>query len=41
MLNKDVLKEFIFDCRLRKLSERTIKNYRNNNKKMMHFIKNE
>lgn len=41
MLNEDVLKEFIFDCRLRKLSERTIKSYRNNNKKMMHFIKSE
>ena len=27
MLLEDVLKEFIFDCRIRKLSERTIKEY--------------
>jgi integrase/recombinase XerD len=31
MLNEDVLKEFIFDCRMRKLSERTLVGYKNNN----------
>lgn len=41
MLNQDVLKEFIFDCKMRKLSDRTIKGYRNNNRKMMHFIEQE
>lgn len=41
MLNEDVLQEFIFDCQLRKLSERTIKEYKNNNKKMMRFIEQE
>ena len=30
MLLEDLLQEFIFDCRLRKLSERTIKTYHNN-----------
>jgi hypothetical protein len=38
MLNQDILKEFIFDCQMRKLSERTIKGYKNNNLKMLHFI---
>lgn len=41
MLNQDALKEFIFDCKMRKLSERTIKGYRNNNLKMLHFIEQE
>lgn len=41
MLNEDVLKEFIFDCRMRKLSERTIKGYNNNNLAMFKFIHNE
>ncbi len=41
MLNQDVLKEFIFDCKMRKLSDRTIKGYRNNNRKMMYFIEQE
>ena len=31
MFLEDVLKEFLFDCRLRKLSERTLKGYRKNN----------
>ena len=35
------LKEFIFDCRLRKLSERTIKSYNNNNLRLLHFIEKE
>ncbi len=41
MFNGDVLKEFIFDCRIRKLSERTIKSYRNNNLALFRFIKQE
>lgn len=41
MFNEDVLKEFIFDCKMRKLSDRTIKSYRNNNLAMMKFIVNE
>ncbi len=41
MLNQDVLKEFLFDCRMRKLSERTIKGYKNNNLKMLQFINSE
>lgn len=38
MLNEDVLKEFIFDARMRKLSERTIKGYKNNNLRFFRFI---
>lgn len=41
MLNEDVLKEFIFDCQLRKLSKRTISGYKNSNLRMMKFIKEE
>ncbi len=41
MLNEDILKEFIFDCRMRKLSERTIKGYKNNNLAMLKFISSE
>lgn len=41
MLNVDVLKEFIFDCKMRKLSDRTIKSYKNNNLALFHFIKDE
>ena len=41
MLNADVLKEFIFDCKMRKLSDKTIKSYRNNNLALFLFIKNE
>lgn len=41
MLNQDILKEFIFDCKMRKLSERTIVSYKNNNQGMLHFISNE
>lgn len=35
---EDALKEFIYDCRLRKMSERTIKGYRNNTAKMIHYL---
>lgn len=31
MYLEKVLKEFLFDCKMRKISERTITNYRNNN----------
>lgn len=41
MLNEDVLKEFIFDCQLRKLSRRTVSSYKNANLRMMKFIKEE
>lgn len=41
MLNEDIIKEFLFDCRMRKLSERTLKGYKNNNLAMMRFIKQE
>lgn len=39
MLLEDVLEEFIFDCKLRRLSEKTIKGYRNNNLRFFTFIK--
>lgn len=38
MLNEDVLKEFIFECEMRRLSPRTITSYRNANLRMMKFI---
>lgn len=41
MLLDDCLKEFIFDCRLRKLSDKTIKSYKNNNKLMFVFLRQE
>ena len=41
MLNDDVLQEFIFDCRLRKLSERTIKGYRNNMLRFFRYLETE
>ena len=37
----DVLEEFIFDCKLRRMSERTIKGYKNNNLRFITFIRNE
>lgn len=37
----DVLKEFIYDCQLRKLSERTIKGLRNNSLRMFKFLEKE
>ena len=39
MLLEDLLKEFVFDCEIRKLSKRTIKSYRNNNRRFLNFIK--
>lgn len=41
MYLQDVLKEFIFDCRLRKLSERTLKGYRNNNLSLFRYLDEE
>jgi len=39
MLLEDLLKEFVFDCEIRKLSKRTIKSYINNNQRFLNFIK--
>ena len=41
MLLPEVLKEFIFDCEIRKMSNRTIKNYKNNNQKFFNYIEGE
>lgn len=41
MLLQDVLKEFLFDCRMRKLSERTLKGYKNNNLSLFRYLENE
>lgn len=41
MLNDDLIKEFIFDCRMKRYSERTIKGYLNNNLGLFKFISNE
>lgn len=41
MLLEDVLKEFIFDCQLRKMSPKTIKGYKNNNLSLFRFFKTE
>lgn len=38
MLNEDVLQEFIFECQMRKLSDRTIKSYKNANLRMLKFL---
>ncbi len=41
MLLEEVLKEFVFDCEIRKMSIRTIKNYKNNNQRFFNFIEGE
>lgn len=41
MLLNDVIKEFWFDCQLRNISIRTMKNYRNINLAMIRFMENE
>lgn len=41
MLLQDILKEFVFDCEVRKFSKRTIKGYRNNNALFFNFIGKE
>lgn len=38
---QDVLIEFLFDCKLRKLSERTTKSYKNNNLAFYRYIETE
>ncbi|MGF7058583.1 hypothetical protein [Brassicibacter mesophilus] len=41
LLLEDVLKEFIFDREIRNLSKRTIKSYRNNNLRLITYLKEE
>lgn len=41
MLLQDSLKEFIFECEIKKYSKRTIKGYRNNNALFFNFIDKE
>lgn len=41
MLSKDILKEFVFECEIRRLSERTIKSYKNNNGLFLTFCEKE
>lgn len=40
MLLENVLKEYLYDCQLRKLSERTIKSLRNNNNRLFCYLGN-
>ena len=41
MLLDDILDEFIFDCQLRKFTERTIKGLKGNNERLFRYLKNE
>jgi integrase/recombinase XerD len=41
MLLEDIYKEFLFDLEIKNFSIRTIKGYRNNNRRFLNFIKNE
>ncbi|GCD11393.1 tyrosine-type recombinase/integrase [Clostridium tagluense] len=41
MLINEVLKEFIFDCEIRKISPRTLKSYRNNNQRFFNYVEKE
>lgn len=41
MLLGDVLKEFVFECEIRRLSKRTIMSYRNNTALFFTFLENE
>ena len=41
MLINDQLKEFIFDCEIRKISPRTLKSYRNNNQRFFKYTEQE
>ena len=41
MLLEDALKEYLYDCQLRKLSERTMKSLRNNNKRLFCYLDGE
>lgn len=38
MLLEDALQEYLYDCQLRKLSERTMKSLRNNNRRLFQFL---
>ncbi len=41
MLLEEVLEEYLYDCQLRKLSERTAKSIRNNNKRLFQYLSGE
>jgi integrase/recombinase XerD len=41
VLINEVLKEFIFDCEIRKISPRTLKGYKNNNQRFFNYIEQE
>ncbi|MCB2295412.1 hypothetical protein LGK95_18170 [Clostridium algoriphilum] len=41
MLINDELKEFIFDCEIRKISPRTLKRYINNNQRFFNYVEHE
>lgn len=41
ILLEDVLKEFIFDCKLRKMSGRTIEEYYGNNSRLFQYINSQ
>ena len=41
MLLEDALKEYLYDCQLRKLSERTLKSLSNNNKRLFRYLASE
>lgn len=41
LLLESILQEYIYDCRLRKLSERTIKSIRNNHLKLFRYLSEE
>lgn len=41
MLLEDVLKEYLYECQLRKLSERTTKGLRNNNRRLFRYLESQ
>lgn len=41
MLMKDAIKEFVYECGVRKYTKRTIKGYKNNNLLFATYIENE
>lgn len=41
MFYEDVMKEIIFDCKMRNLSSRTIRSYRQNSNTLFHYLKTE
>ena len=40
MLLEDALKEYLYDCQLRKLSPRTMKSIKNNNLRLFRYLAN-